>query len=101
MRAAAMNMHVPFKERLVLVGNGMAGVRTVEEILRRAPDRFAVTVFGAEPHVNYDRILLSPLLAGEKTFDDIVIHDRAWYAERSIELLSGEKVVHVDRQARL
>ena len=84
----------------MLIGNGMAGMRTVEEILARAPGRFAITVFGAEPHVNYDRIMLSPLLAGEKSFDEIVIHDRDWYAARGIELLAGEKAVGIDRMAR-
>ena len=63
--------------RLVLVGNGMAGVRALEEILARAPDAFSVTVFGAEPHGNYNRIMLSPVLAGEKSFSEIVTHDRA------------------------
>jgi nitrite reductase (NADH) large subunit len=86
--------------RLVLIGNGMAGMRTVEEILARAPGRFAITVFGAEPHVNYDRIMLSPMLAGEKSFDEIVIHDRDWYAARDVELLAGERAVGVDRMAR-
>ena len=65
-----MNMLAPRRRRLVLVGNGMAGIRTLEEILARAPDAFAITVFGAEPHGNYNRIMLSPVLAGEKRFDD-------------------------------
>ncbi|GIL41336.1 nitrite reductase large subunit NirB [Roseiterribacter gracilis] len=88
------------KERLVLVGNGMAGMRTIEEILTRAPDRFDITVFGAEPHGNYDRIMLSPLLAGEKSFADITLQDRAWYEERKIELITSEAVVAIDRDAR-
>ncbi|HLZ65737.1 MAG TPA: nitrite reductase large subunit NirB [Aliidongia sp.] len=95
-----MNMLTPRKQRLILVGNGMAGMRTVEEILARAPNRFEITVFGAEPHVNYNRIMLSPVLAGEKCFDDIVINDRAWYEANDIELISGEKVIAVDRAAR-
>ncbi len=92
-----MNMISPQRLRLVVIGNGMAGMRTVEEIFERTPHRFSITVFGAEPHGNYDRIMLSPVLAGEKTFDDIVINDRAWYAENDIELISGERVWRVDR----
>ena len=61
---------------LVVVGNGMAGMRTVEELLKLAPDLYDITVFGAEPHGNYNRILLSPVLAGEKTVDDIMLHTR-------------------------
>jgi nitrite reductase (NADH) large subunit len=95
-----MNMLTPAKQRLILVGNGMAGMRTVEEILARAPGRFEITVFGAEPHVNYNRIMLSPVLAGEKCFDEIVINDRAWYDANDIELIAGERIVAVDREAR-
>ena len=95
-----MNILTPRKQRLVLVGNGMAGMRTVEEILARAPGRFEITVFGAEPHVNYNRIMLSPVLAGEKAFDEIVINDRAWYDANDIELIAGERIVAVDRAAR-
>ena len=67
------------KQRLVVIGNGMAGCRAVEEVLKRDPDRYEITVFGAEPRVNYDRIMLSPVLAGEKRFEDIVLNDLAWY----------------------
>ena len=94
-----MNM-IALRPRLVLIGNGMAGVRTLEEILARAPGKFAITVFGAEPHGNYNRIMLSPVLAGEKSFADIVTHDRAWYDENGIELIGGEAVVGIDRVAR-
>ncbi len=75
-------------------------MRTVEEILKRSPDRFAISVFGAEPQVNYNRILLSPLLAGETSFADIIINDRAWYEAHAIELLAGEPVVIIDRAER-
>jgi nitrite reductase (NADH) large subunit len=68
------------QESLVVIGNGMAGMRTVEELLKLAPDMYGITVFGAEPHGNYNRILLSPVLAGEKTVDDIMLHTREWYA---------------------
>jgi nitrite reductase (NADH) large subunit len=72
------------KQRLIMIGNGMAGVRTLEELLKLAPDRYDITVFGAEPHPNYNRIMLSPVLAGEKTLDDIVLNDHAWYADNGI-----------------
>ena len=85
------------KERLVLVGNGMAGVRTLEELLELAPDKYEITVFGAEPWPNYNRIMLSPVLAGEKQVDEIVLNDRDWYVERGIELHTGDPVVQIDR----
>ena len=88
------------RERLVVIGNGMAGCRAVEEILARDPGRFAITIFGAEPRVNYNRIMLSPVLAGEKTFDEIVINAAEWYAENTIELVSGDPVIHIDREHR-
>ncbi len=78
----------------------MAGVRTLEEIFIHAPHAFSVTVFGAEPRGNYDRIMLSPVLAGEKRFADIVTHDRPWYEKKGIELIAGEPVVSIDRTAR-
>ena len=97
----AMNaMNAP-RQSLVVIGNGMAGMRTVEELLALAPDLYDITVFGAEPHTNYNRILLSPVLAGEKAAADIVIHDRAWYAENRITLFAGDPVVHIDRRRRL
>ncbi|MET0361704.1 MAG: FAD-dependent oxidoreductase, partial [Sphingobium sp.] len=65
--------HLP-RPHLVVVGNGMAGCRAVEEILARDPAKFRITIFGSEPRVNYNRIMLSPLLAGEKSFEDIVIN---------------------------
>ncbi|HEX2942469.1 MAG TPA: nitrite reductase large subunit NirB [Rhodopila sp.] len=93
-------MIAPRRTRLVLVGNGMAGVRALEEILARAPDAFSITVFGLEPHGNYNRIMLSPVLAGEKTFEAITTHPRSWYADNGIELVAGEPVVGIDRAAR-
>jgi nitrite reductase (NADH) large subunit len=65
-----------------MIGNGMAGVRTLEELLKIAPDLYDITVFGAEPHPNYNRILLSPVLAGEQTIDEIVLNPGSWYAEQ-------------------
>jgi nitrite reductase (NADH) large subunit len=89
------------KLRLVLVGNGMAGVRTLEELLKIAPDLYDITVFGAEPHPNYNRILLSPVLAGEQTIEQIVLNPLSWYDENGITLHLGSKVVQVDRTRRL
>ncbi len=88
------------RERLVVIGNGMAGCRAVEEILARDPARYAVTIFGAEPRVNYNRIMLSPVLAGEKAFADIIINDADWYAANAITLVAGDPVDAIDRQAR-
>jgi len=87
------------RDHLVVIGNGMAGCRAVEELLARDPDRYRVTIIGAEPLVNYNRIMLSPVLAGEKTFDDIVINDADWYADNGITLLSGDPVAAIDRAA--
>lgn len=89
------------KEQLVLVGNGMAGVRTLEELFKLAPDKYQITVFGAESYGNYNRILLSPVLAGEKQIDDIIINDDHWYAERGITLHKGRAVTAIDRTRRL
>ena len=88
------------KERLVVIGNGMAGCRAIEEVLKRDPHRYEITVFGAEPRVNYNRIMLSPVLAGEKTFDEIVINDLSWYQDNAITLHSGRAVVRIDREAK-
>jgi nitrite reductase (NADH) large subunit len=89
------------RPRLVVVGNGMAGMRTVEELLKLKPDMYAITVFGAEPWGNYNRILLSPVLAGEKTVDEIMLNGDAWYAEHDIRLHKGRRVTRVDRRQRL
>ena len=82
-------MNIPKKPRLVLVGNGMAGIRTLEELFKLVPDMYDVTVFGAEPHPNYNRILLSPVLAGEQEFEHIVLNSLDWYAENNIRALIG------------
>ncbi len=89
------------KSRLVMVGNGMAGVRTLEELLKVAPDLYDITVFGAEPHPNYNRILLSPVLAGEQTLDEIVLNSWDWYTDNHITLHAGKTVVEVDRVKRV
>ncbi|MEE1551377.1 MAG: FAD-dependent oxidoreductase, partial [Nitrospinaceae bacterium] len=88
------------KEKLVLVGNGMAGVRTLEELLKIEPDLYDITVFGSEPHGNYNRILLSPVLAGEKEIGDIMLNDENWYQENNIKLHTGKEVVEIDRRNR-
>ena len=88
------------QSRLVMVGNGMAGVRALEELLKIAPDLYDITVFGAEPHPNYNRILLSPVLAGEQTLEEIVLNDWSWYADHHITLHAGCTVTHVDRTRR-
>ncbi|MFN7087635.1 MAG: nitrite reductase large subunit NirB [Burkholderiales bacterium] len=88
------------KMKLVMVGNGMAGVRTLEELLKHAPGLYDITVFGAEPHPNYNRILLSPVLAGEQTVDDIILNPLDWYAEHGIALHLNKKVVKIDRVKR-
>ncbi|MNF36556.1 Nitrite reductase [NAD(P)H] [compost metagenome] len=88
------------KSKLVVIGNGMAGVRTLEELLRLAPDHYQIKVFGAEPHPNYNRTLLSPVLAGEQSFEEIILNDLAWYEGNGIELLLNRKVVKIDRQRR-
>ncbi|MDH4419836.1 MAG: nitrite reductase large subunit NirB [Acidovorax sp.] len=89
------------KLKLVMVGNGMAGVRTLEELLKIAPDLYDITVFGAEPHPNYNRILLSPVLAGEQTIDEIILNDWSWYADNHITLHTGFTVTDVDRVRRV
>jgi nitrite reductase (NADH) large subunit len=89
------------KPSLVVIGNGMAGMRTVEELLKLDPERYRITVFGAEPHGNYNRILLSPVLAGEKTVDDIMLHTREWYAANGITLHAGDPVISIDRKRRI
>jgi nitrite reductase (NADH) large subunit len=88
------------RARLVMVGNGMAGVRTLEELLKIAPDLYEITVFGAEPHANYNRILLSPVLAGEMTLEQIMLNDEDWYRANGIRLRLGRQVTGIDRAAR-
>ncbi|MEI6986963.1 MAG: nitrite reductase large subunit NirB [Rhodospirillaceae bacterium] len=88
------------KQSLILVGNGMAGVRTLEELLARVPGRYDITIFGAEPLPNYNRIMLSGLLAGEKTFEQIILNQREWYDRQGIALHVGDKVEVVDLVGR-
>jgi len=95
-----MDRSVIAKQSLVVVGNGMAGMRTVEELLKLDRNLYDITVFGAEPHGNYNRIMLSPLLAGDKQVEDIMLHTRAWYADNGITLHAGDPAVKIDRKRR-
>lgn len=96
-----MNVISNPRANLVVIGNGMAGMRTVEELLKLpSGGRFRITVFGAEPHANYNRIMLSGVLAGDKTFDEIVIHNREWYQENGVTLVSGDAVAQIDRDSK-
>ncbi|MES9975455.1 MAG: FAD-dependent oxidoreductase, partial [Candidatus Thiodiazotropha sp.] len=86
------------KQKLVLIGNGMAGIRTIEELLKLDESaNYEITVFGEEPHTNYNRILLSPVLAGEQKFDDIILNPPEWYNDNGITLHSGDPVTEIDR----
>lgn len=88
------------KEKLICIGNGMAGIRTIEELLKLDPDKYDITVFGAEHYGNYNRILLSPVLAGEKTIGDIILNEEQWYQDNGITLYKGHTIVSIDRAKR-
>jgi nitrite reductase (NADH) large subunit len=87
-------------EHLVIIGNGMAPGRMLEQLLEAAPTRYRITIFNAEPRVNYDRIMLSPVLSGEKKFEEIIIHGDGWYIKNGVTLYKGHKIVAIDRAAR-
>ncbi|TCL96168.1 assimilatory nitrite reductase (NAD(P)H) large subunit precursor [Rhizobium sp. PP-WC-2G-219] len=88
------------KQKLVIIGNGMAPGRMLEELFEQAPGLYDVVIFNAEPRVNYDRIMLSPVLSGEKLYEDIVIHGDDWYARHGVTLHKGAKVTGIDRTAK-
>ncbi len=88
------------KQKLVVVGNGMAPGRVLDRLLETDPDAFEITIFNAEKRVNYDRIMLSPVLSGEKKFEEIVIHGDAWYEQHGIALIKGRKVIAIDTKAK-
>ena len=85
------------KMKLVLVGNGLAGMRCLEDLLDMASDRYEVTVIGEEPWGNYNRIMLSPVLSGDKSIEDIMLHPRAWYSDKGIHFIAGDAAVKIDR----
>ncbi|MCQ2005168.1 nitrite reductase large subunit NirB [Rhizobium sp. NRK18] len=87
-------------KKLVIIGNGMAPGRMLDELFEKAPGLYDVTIFNAEPRVNYDRIMLSPVLSGEKAYEDIIIHSDEWYAEHGVTLHKGAKVARIDRDAK-
>lgn len=88
------------KKKLVLVGNGMAGVRAIEEVLNVSKDKFEITIFGSEPHPNYNRILLSKVLQGDTKVIDITLNDWDWYKENNIQLYTGETVIKIDSEKK-
>ncbi|PLR82911.1 nitrite reductase large subunit [Bacillus canaveralius] len=85
------------KTKLVMIGNGMAGVRTIEEILKIAPDRFEITIFGNEPYPNYNRIQLSTVLQGDTNVEDIIMNNWSWYEDNQIQLYTGEAITTIDK----
>lgn len=87
-------------KKLVLIGNGMAGVRTIEEIVKRDAETFEITIIGDEPYPNYNRIMLSNVLQGKTTINDININDWDWYKDNHINLLTGEKAVCIDKDKK-
>lgn len=99
-RAAPAQAAAPGRRRLAIVGNGMAAMRMVEELLAQAPDLYDITVFGAEPRGNYNRILLSPLLAGEKSWSEVETHPLEWYERNGIHLYCGDAVTQIDRRQK-
>ena len=88
-------------KKLVIIGNGMAPGRVLDHLFKDSPNEFDVTIFNAEPRVNYDRIMLSPVLSGEKAYEDIIIHDEDWYAEHGVTLHKGKRVTEIDRAGQL
>ena len=89
------------RKKLVVIGNGMAGVKCVEEIVNLAPDTYEIVIYGTEPRPNYNRIMLSKVLQGEHSIQDIIINDWTWYAERNIRLCTGETVQRIDPRTKL
>ena len=85
------------KEKLVVIGNGMSGLRTIEDLLEINKDKYEITIYGEEPHVNYNRIMLSYILSQEKTFEDTIINHQSWYEQNSITLHKGDKVISIDK----
>ncbi|MGG0236911.1 nitrite reductase large subunit NirB [Bacillus rhizoplanae] len=89
------------KTRLVMIGNGMAGIRCIEEILKQNNTLYDITIFGDEPHPNYNRIMLSHVLQGKTNMQDIIMNEYSWYEENDITLYTNEKVLHIDREEQV
>ena len=88
------------KRKLVMIGNGMAGIRTLEELLKLTPELYDITVFGNEPYPNYNRIQLSTVLQGDTTVQDIIMNDWQWYKDNNIELFTGEEIIKIDTEKK-
>ncbi len=88
------------KEKLIVIGNGMSALRTIEEILTHNKEKYEIQIFGEEPYVNYNRIMLSHLLSKEKTFEDTIINHQTWYDENEIILYKDEKVIFIDKDKK-
>ena len=88
------------KEKLVVIGNGMSGLRTIEDLLEINKDKYDITIYGEEPHVNYNRIMLSYILSQEKTFEDTIINHLSWYEQNNITLHKGDKIVSIDKNSK-
>ena len=88
------------KQKLVIIGNGMAPGRMLESLFEQAPDAFDVTIFNAEPRVNYNRLMLSPVLSGEKAYEDIITHDDDWYDSKAVTLHKSQRIDKIDRAAK-
>ena len=88
------------KEKLVVIGNGMSGLRTIEDLLELKKDKYDITIYGEEPHVNYNRIMLSYILSEEKTFEDTIINHQSWYEKNDITLNKGDKVIAIDKEKK-
>ena len=88
------------REKLVVIGNGMSGLRTIEDLLELTKDKYDITVYGEEPYVNYNRIMLSYILSQEKTFEDTIINHQSWYDENNITLNKGDKVISIIKEIK-
>lgn len=88
------------KQKLVMIGNGMAGLRTIEEILERSDSQFDITIIGKEPYPNYNRIMLSNILQKKMTVEEIIMNPYEWYEENNIQLIVNDPVETVDRSAQ-
>lgn len=88
-------------QKLVVIGAGMASGRVLEHLFEDAPGTFEVTLFNAEARGNYNRIMLSPVLSGEKTYEEIVTHDADWYARHGVSCHFGTHVTRIDRDRKV